>query len=118
MNNFPTKDHCTDLITQQLTRDIAKFCKNMSGKGPDSLEVKVEGDVVLCIFEGFMTKAEEVILQSGCPDNIFLNRSIYINCSVNQVEDILKKYLNRRIKHLFPCYLPEKNLACWTIILY
>lgn len=114
---YKTPGPAIPFITQQLARDIAKFSKFKNGKGPNNVEVKYNNDIVLCFFDGFLTKAEESIVQSGFPESVAFNRVIYINYSINEIEEIFLKYLNKKIKHLFPCYLPQKNLASWTIVL-
>lgn len=115
--NFHGNDNTINLIKQHISRDLAKFSKNMNGKGPTNVEVEITNDSVLCIFEGFMTRAEEVIVQSGCPENVSINRVIYVNESIDEINEIFYKYLHRNIKYLFPCYMPQKQIACWTVIL-
>lgn len=102
---------------QQLERDIAKFIKEKTGKGPNRTEVKLTPNIIVCGFYGFMTKAEEIIVQSGHPEQVSVYRSKYVTQCINEIEEILLRILNRRIKHFFPSWIPEQNLACWTIFL-
>jgi uncharacterized protein YbcI len=97
--------------------DLAKFSKSKNGKGPESTSVEIFENVVLCIFEGFLTRAEEIIAESGNPENIFMNRVIYVNKCKDELEEIIEKHLHRKIKYLFPSYIPQKQIACWTIFL-
>ncbi len=116
INNLPSSGNTIDLVAQQLARELARFSKDNYGKGPNNVKVEINNGIVLCFFEGFMTKAEEKVAQSY-PENIGKNRFIYINHSVDELNEIFLKYLQRKIKHLFPSYLPQQQLACWTVIL-
>jgi uncharacterized protein YbcI len=102
---------------QQIERDIAKFIKEKTGKGPNSTEVKLTNEVAICYFQGYMTKAEELIVQSGHPEQVIEYRSKYIVQCIDEIENILKRVINKKIKYFFPSWIPEKNLACWTIFL-
>lgn len=117
MNNMESPVNSLSFVKQNLAKDLAKFSKSKNGKGPNSTSVEVVDDVLLCIFEGFMTRAEEIIVKSGSPENVFINRVIYVNESKDELEEIIEKHLHRRIKYLFPGYIPQKQIACWTIFL-
>lgn len=118
MNNLGDSQQACGALNQLISREIAKFCKTQNGKGPDSIEIRMQEDVLVCFFEGFMTKAEELIVQSGHPENVCNNRVIFMNNCTAELEEILHKFLHKKIKYLFPCYLPERQMACWTIYLY
>jgi uncharacterized protein YbcI len=102
---------------QLIERAVAKFIKEKTGKGPDTTVVKLTNGVVICFFSGYMTKAEELIVQSGNPAKIIEYRSQYIVQCTAEIENILEKVLHKGIKYFFPSWIPEKNLACWTIFL-
>ncbi|ADY55840.1 Protein of unknown function DUF2294 [Syntrophobotulus glycolicus DSM 8271] len=102
---------------QLIERQIARLIKENIGKGPVSTEVKITEDLVVCCFEGYLTKAEELIIGSGYSEKIIEYRSRYVTQCISEIETILKEILNRKIKSFFPSWIPEKNLACWTIFL-
>jgi uncharacterized protein YbcI len=102
---------------QQIERDIAKFIKEKTGKGPNSTGVKLTHEVAICYFEGYMSKAEELIVQSGYPEQVTEYRSKYIVQCIDEIENILERVIHQKIKYFFPSWIPEKNLACWTIFL-
>lgn len=102
---------------QQIERVVAKFIKEKTGKGPDTTVVRLTPDVLICYYGGFMTKAEELIVESGNPEKISEYRRKYIVQCVVELEQVLKPILQRKITHFFPSWIPEQNLACWTIFL-
>ncbi len=102
---------------QLLEREIAKFAKERIGKGPSKTEVRIAADILICVQYGFLTKAEEIIIESGHPDKVMDYRRVYIMQCVNDIEEIIYQVVNRRIKHFFPSWLVEQNLSCWTIYL-
>jgi uncharacterized protein YbcI len=116
MNSF---DKSEPIIAKerQIERDIAKFIKEKTGKGPDRTGVKLTNEVAICYFEGYMTKAEELIVQSGHPEQIVEYRSRYILQCIPEIETIFERAIHKQIKYFFPSWIPEKNLACWTIFL-
>ena len=105
------------LSKQQLEREFAKFTKDRIGKGPSKTEVKLVEGAVICIQYGFLTRAEEIIISSGQSDKVTDYRRIYITKCTNDLEKIILATLKRRIKHFFPSWILEKNVACWTFLL-
>lgn len=108
--NFSSKE-------QQLEREFAKFIKEQVSKGPKRTEVRITNDMVVCLTHGFLTKAEQLIVESGHWDKVMVYRCLYVTQCVNDLEKIILAILNRRIKFFFPSWIPEKNLSCWTIYL-
>lgn len=106
-----------DLAKQRLIRDIAKFVKDKIGKGPDNLEVEIGKSQIICLFKGFLTKAEELLVISGDAYHVCYTRKAYQKQCMIELESIVEVNLNRKIKWFFDCYTPEKDLACWTIFL-
>lgn len=102
---------------QQLEREFAKFIKEQISKGPKKTEVKITNDIVICLTDGFLTKAEELIVKAGHWDKVMVYRSLYVTQCVEELEKITLVILNRKIKFFFPSWIPEKNLSCWTIYL-
>lgn len=102
---------------QYLEREFAKFAKERIGKGPSKTEVRIHNDVLLCIQYGFLTKAEEIIIDSGYLDKVIDYRRIYITACTHDIELIIVQALNRHIKDFFPSWIIEKNMSCWTILL-
>jgi len=117
MNNSGRHGQTMNLQEQQIARDVAKFIKEKTGKGPSTTEVKLAKDIVVCYFQGFMTKAEELIVESGHPEKVTEYRSKYVNQCISEIEEILEKILKKKLKHFFPSWIPKENLACWTIYL-
>lgn len=110
-------DQGKSLLTQQLEREFAKFTKERIGKGPSKTEVKHSDDVVVCIHYGFLTKAEEIIINAGNPGTVIDYRREYITKCIADLEKVILLVLKRRIKYFFPSWMLEKNIACWTFIL-
>lgn len=102
---------------QVLEREIAKFAKERIGKGPSKTEVRITEGILICVQYGFLTKAEELIIQSGHWDKVIDYRRVYILQCVKDIEEIIYRVLKRRIKYFFPSWLSEENLSCWTIYL-
>lgn len=102
---------------RQLEREFAKFAKERIGKGPCKTEVKIYDDMLLCIQYGFLTKAEEIIIDSGQLDKVIDYRRVYITKCTEDIEAIILQTINRRIKDFFPSWILEKNMSCWTIFL-
>ncbi len=100
-----------------LEREFAKFAKERIGKGPSKTEVRIQDDILLCIQYGFLTKAEEIIIDSGQLDKVIDYRRIYITACIYDIESIIVQVLNRHIKDFFPSWIIEKNMSCWTIFL-
>ena len=105
------------MVEQQIARDVAKFIKEKTGKGPSVTQVQLANNLVVCYFHGFLTKAEELIAESGHPEKVTEYRSKYVNQCIGEIEEILHRTIKRRIKHFFPSWRPHENLACWTIFL-
>ncbi|BBB89619.1 MAG TPA: Na-translocating system protein MpsC family protein [Methylomusa anaerophila] len=102
---------------QQLEREFAKFIKEQISRGPKKIEVKIANDTVICLIDGFLTKAEELIVESGHWDKVMVYRCLYVTKCVNGIEEILQLILKKKIRFFFPSWIPERNLACWTIYL-
>lgn len=107
----------TSLNEKQLEGEFAKFAKERIGKGPRKTEVRLHDDVLICIQYGFLTKAEELIIETGQLDKVIDYRRIYITKCHDAIEDIIFRVLNRHIKDFFPSWILEKNMSCWTIFL-
>lgn len=110
-------DQSKSSLTQQLEREFAKFTKERIGKGPSKTEVKYSDDLVVCIQYGFLTKAEEIIIDAGHAEKVIDYRREYITKCIADLEKVILLVLNRRIKYFFPSWMLEKNIACWTFIL-
>lgn len=108
-------EHVIASVKTELEKDLAKMIKDKIGKGPDSIEVFVFPKVAVCYLQGFMTKAEELIVQAGYPEKVSEWRNIYINQSRSEIEKIFEVLLERSIGQFFSHYRPEENTACWTI---
>lgn len=102
---------------QLIERNVAKLIKENTGKGPGYTQVKIAEGIVVCYFEGYLTKAEELVIKSGHPEKIMEYRSRYVTQCIGEIEKILMETVHRKIKSFFPSWIPEKNLACWTILL-
>jgi uncharacterized protein YbcI len=112
------KDFLPAIHTEQLLeRSFAKLIKENTGKGPKYTEVKMVEGIIVCYFEEYLTRAEELIIKSGQPDKIIEFRSRYVTQCIGEIEIILDAIVKRKIKHFFPSWIPESNLACWTIFL-
>jgi len=105
------------LNEQYLEREFAKFAKERIGKGPSKTKVRIHDDVLLCIQYGFLTKAEEIIINSGHLDKVVDYRRIYITACIHDIDTIIEQVLNRHIKDFFPSWNIEKSMSCWTIFL-
>lgn len=104
-----------ELAKQRLTRDIAKFIKDKVGKGPDNLEVEISKNHAICLFKGFLSKAEELLVKAGDGNHICYTRRMFKKHCFNELDAIFETNLNRKIKYFFDSYVPEKDVACWTI---
>lgn len=104
-----------EMAKQRLTRDISKFVKDKVGKGPDSLEINISKHQAICLFRGFLSKAEQMLLKSGDENYICYTRKVFKKHCFNELESIFKINLNRNIKYFFDSYVPEQDMACWTI---
>ncbi|TWH45597.1 Na-translocating system protein MpsC family protein [Sporomusa sp. KB1] len=102
---------------QLLEREIAKFAKERIGKGPSKTEVRIADNILICVQHGFLTKAEELIIESGHLDKVIDYRRVYIMQCVNDIEKIIYQVIDRKIKYFFPSWILEQNLSCWTIYL-
>jgi uncharacterized protein YbcI len=69
INSLPCSGNTVAFVTQQLHKELARFFKKSYGKEPDNITIEIKNDFVLCFFENFMSKAEELIAQSH-PENI------------------------------------------------
>lgn len=100
---------------QQLERDFSKFLKEKYSKGPNKTVVHLYNECIVCYITGFLTKAEEILVQSGCETNIYINRNCFIRLCKGEIEEICFRILNRKIKQFFPSYVLEENEGCWVI---
>ncbi|MFZ5639513.1 MAG: Na-translocating system protein MpsC family protein [Bacillota bacterium] len=96
---------------------VARFIKDKIGKGPSDVKVKITENIVICGIHGFMTKAEEMIVQSGCPEKIIGHRSLYKKQCFGEIEEIFIKALDKKVNYFFDSYIPEDDMACWTVFL-
>lgn len=106
-----------DFKEHQIAIGVAKFIKDKIGKGPSDVRVKICEGFVICCISGFMTKAEELIVQSGSPEKITENRSLYKKQCLSEINDIINETINKNIRYFFDSYIPENDIACWTISL-
>ncbi len=102
---------------QLLERSLAKLIKDNTGKGPKHTEVKMAEGIIVCYFDGYLNRAEELIIKSGHPEKIIEFRSRYVTQCISEIETILVAIVKKKIKYFFPSWIPESDLACWTIFL-
>ncbi len=118
MSDIFVKDISKVISKEQLIeRCLSKLIKENTGTGPVNTKVSIFEKVVVCRFEGFLTKADEFIIKSGQPEKIIEYRSRYVTQCIDEIDKLLKEIVNKKIKYFFPSWIPEENLACWTIFL-
>lgn len=110
-------DKTANFAEQQIVHSLSKFIKDKIGKGPSEVKVKIVDNIVVCCFYNFMTKAEMLIVESGHPEKVLENRSLYKRQCLDEIDSIFKTTLNRNIKHFLDNYILEDDIAYWTIIM-
>ena len=110
-------DQTINFVEQQIAHSLSRFIKDKIGKGPSEIKVKIVDNYVICCFCNFMTKAEMLIIESGHPEKVSENRSLYKKQCFDEIESIFKSTLNKKIKHFLDNYILEDDIAYWTIIM-
>lgn len=112
------KDSIPSVSNEQLLeRSLAKLIKDNTGKGPNHTKIKMAEGIIVCYFEGCLTRAEELIIKSGHPEKVSEFRGRYVIQCIREIETIIEMIVKKKIKYFFPSWIPEWNLACWTIFL-